>query len=72
MKPKPNPVVKNLAQELGAFSKDMASSLKKSSSFKEEKRFANQQYNANTGELDHKNDNSKEAAALNSSKYRQN
>ena len=41
MKPKPNPVVKNLAQELGAFSKDMASSLKKSSSFKEEKSSAN-------------------------------
>ena len=38
LKPKPESrVVKNLAQELGAFSKDMASSLKKSSSFKEEK-----------------------------------
>merc|ERR1719323_1993544 len=38
LKPKPESrVVKNLAQELGAFSKDVASSLKKSSSFKEEK-----------------------------------
>ena len=38
LKPKPESrVVKNLAQELGAFSKDVASSLKKSNSFKEEK-----------------------------------
>lgn len=37
LKPKPESrVVKNLAQELGAFSKDVASSLKKSNSFKEE------------------------------------
>merc|ERR1739844_621696 len=36
LKPKPESrVVKNLAQELGAFSKDVASSLKKSNSFKE-------------------------------------
>merc|ERR1712223_1704307 len=38
LKPKPESrVVKNLAQELGAFSKDVASSLKKSNSFKDEK-----------------------------------
>ncbi len=38
LKPKPESrVVKNLAQELGAFSKDVASSIKKSSSFKEER-----------------------------------
>jgi len=38
LKPKPESrVVKNLAQELGAFSKDVASSLKKSNSFKDDK-----------------------------------
>lgn len=41
LKPKPESrVVKNLAQELGAFSKDVASSLKKSNSFKEDKKEA--------------------------------
>merc|ERR1712038_2114551 len=65
MKPKPNPVVNNLAQELGAFSKDMASSLKKSSSFKEEKSSANTSSNvASASSLDSLNTEIKSSPKL--------